>query len=41
MDKEKLTGVDNAFYYITCICTLGCYYFIKVACKKALSEMTK
>lgn len=38
MSKYKMTGGENAWYYIVNICSFGSLYFIKTAVKKALSE---
>lgn len=40
MEKAKLSGLENFFYYLAVICTLGGYYFIKVVIKKAIIEAT-
>lgn len=34
----ELTGSEKFWYYLTCICTLGGLYFVKLAAKKAICE---
>lgn len=35
----ELNGAEKFWYYLTCVCTLGGLYFIKLAAKKALTEL--
>ena len=37
--NQKLTGAENFWWVVMCICSLGGAYFTKVLLKKALLEV--
>ena len=39
MNTPQLTGIEKFWYYLSCICTLGGFYFVKLAVKKAHLEI--